>query len=556
MAHLCLDSSDSRAFGGGSKTIVRGKFAMTTFADLNLAAPLLRALEAAGHTEPTPIQAQAIPSVLEGRDILGIAQTGTGKTAAFALPVLHRLLETPGKPPKKGCRVLVLSPTRELATQIAESFKLYGRFMRLSVGTIFGGVGYRPQIQTLQRGVDVLIATPGRLMDHLETGHADLSSTDIFVLDEADQMLDLGFLKPIQTIAAELAEPRHTLFFSATMPKQIAALADAFLDDPVKVSVTPAATTVERITQRVIVLDNGQKTSALADVLSADGMHRALVFTRTKRGADRVAKQLTTLKFEAAAIHGDKSQGQRERALKQFKASKIQILVATDIAARGIDVDAVSHVVNFDLPEVPEAYVHRIGRTGRAGAEGQAVSFCTPDDYDLLHAIEKATRQKIDSEDRRADQSEPIPDGSAPQQRKAGKSGNRNRGRGRGQRAAGGEQRRPQRGKSEGDRFDPTAPKPAGARQRGRGTSQLEQGGARIIDGDKPAKPARANGGAKTHSRGDASEATAPRRRRRKPGQGKPATQAGGQSRGQSNGKSTDSRAARKKRRAEAAATV
>lgn len=365
----------------------------------------MKALDGEGYTTPTPIQAQAIPTVREGQDLLGIAQTGTGKTAAFALPILHRLNANQQRPPRKGCRVLVLSPTRELASQIAQSFKVYGHFVSVSVATIFGGVGYRPQIQALSRGVDVLIATPGRLIDHIDSGHADLSSTEIFVLDEADQMLDLGFLKPIKRIASQLASKRQTLFFSATMPKEIAGLANAFLKDPVKVTVTPAATTVERIAQKVIHVDKQKKIALLGETLSGDGIHRALVFTRTKRGADRVAKHLTGMDFTAAAIHGNKSQSQREKALDGFKKSKVQILVATDIAARGIDVDGVSMVVNYDLPEVPEAYVHRIGRTARAGASGVAISFCAPDDKHLLRSIERVTRQRIDSEDRRNDDS-------------------------------------------------------------------------------------------------------------------------------------------------------
>lgn len=376
---------------------------MTTFTDLGLAAPILKALDGEGYSTPTPIQEQAIPSVREGNDLLGIAQTGTGKTAAFALPILHRLNGNQQRPPRKGCRVLVLSPTRELASQIAQSFKVYGHFVAVSVATVFGGVGYNPQIRALSKGVDVLIATPGRLIDLIDQGHAELGGTEIFVLDEADQMLDLGFLKPIKRIASQLSSRRQTLFFSATMPKEIAGLANAFLKDPVKVTVTPAATTVERIAQKVIHVDKQRKIALLGETLSGDGIHRALVFTRTKRGADKVAKHLTAMDFTASAIHGNKSQSQRERALDGFKKSKVQILVATDIAARGIDVDAVSMVVNYDLPEVPEAYVHRIGRTARAGASGIAISFCAADDKHLLRQIERVTRQRIDSEDRQGD---------------------------------------------------------------------------------------------------------------------------------------------------------
>lgn len=393
---------------------------MTKFTDFGLANPLLKALEQAGYETPTPIQAQAIPSVLEGRDLLGIAQTGTGKTAAFALPILHRLATNKRRAPRKGCRALILSPTRELASQIAENCQAYARYLDLSVATIFGGVGYRPQIQKLARGVDVLIAAPGRLLDLMDSGSANLSATEIFVLDEADQMLDLGFLPPIKKIAGQLSRKRQTLLFSATMPKEIAGLADSFLREPVKVEVTPAATTVERVSQRIVFVDKSKKVALLGDVLGGDDMHRALVFTRTKRGADRVAKHLARMDFDVAAIHGNKSQNQRERTLLGFKNSKIQILVATDIAARGIDVDGISHVVNYDFPDVPEAYVHRIGRTARAGASGIAVSFCSSDDMDLLRAVEKVTGQRIVREDRRNDDAlEELSDGQKDRRKRA-----------------------------------------------------------------------------------------------------------------------------------------
>ncbi len=388
--------------------VVHRKILMTQFTDLGLDAPILKALDSEGYTTPTPIQAQAIPAVLEAKDLLGIAQTGTGKTAAFALPVLHRLHTNPQRAPKKGCRALVLSPTRELASQIAESFKKYSKNLNVTVSTVFGGVGYRKQEQMLSKGVDVLIATPGRLQDHMASGKVNLSGTELFVLDEADQMLDLGFLTPIKQIVSKLSSKRQMLFFSATMPKEISKLANSFLRDPVKVTVTPAATTVERIAQNVVHIEKKKKVALLGEVLSGDSIFRALVFTRTKRGADRVAKHLTTMDFAATAIHGNKSQSQREKALNAFKKSKIQILVATDIAARGIDVSDVTHVVNYDLPEVPDAYVHRIGRTARAGASGRAISFCAPDEKHLLRAIEKVTRQKIASEDRRNDESLPV----------------------------------------------------------------------------------------------------------------------------------------------------
>ena len=376
---------------------------MTTFSTLGLAAPLLKALEGEGYTTPTPIQIKAIPAILTGSDLLGIAQTGTGKTAAFALPILHRLAADQRQAPRKGCRVLVLTPTRELASQIADSFRVYGRHQRVSVTTVFGGVGHRPQIQALARGVDVLIATPGRLLDHISTGVARLQDAEILVLDEADQMLDLGFVRPIRNIVAQMPKNRQTLFFSATMPREIGRLAQDFLTDPVKVTVAPIGSTADRVAQRVIHIESQKKRALLAELLADQRMSRTLVFTRTKRGADRVAKHLDNHGIRVAAIHGNKSQRQRELALDAFRNAKIEVLVATDIAARGIDVDAVSHVINYELPEVPEAYIHRIGRTARAGASGSAISLCDTAERDLLRGIERLTRQSIPAEDRRND---------------------------------------------------------------------------------------------------------------------------------------------------------
>lgn len=374
---------------------------MTSFSDFGLADTLNRALTDAGYETPTPIQTQAIPDLLKGRDLLGIAQTGTGKTAAFALPILQRL--APGKPAApRRVRALILSPTRELATQIAESFKLYARYMNhMSVAVVFGGVGHRPQEDRLKRGVDILVATPGRLMDHMAAGMVSLETTEIFVLDEADQMLDMGFVQPVRRIVKTLPKARQSLFFSATMPKEIGQLAGEMLFNPVTVSVAPAATTVERVEQRVIHVETGAKRRLLLDVIVAEKPERALIFTRTKHGADRVVRQLGQDGVDAAAIHGNKSQAQREKALASFKAGSTQILVATDIAARGIDVTGVSHVINFDLPNIPESYVHRIGRTARAGASGVAISFCADDERPYLKDIEKITRQKIPAEDRR-----------------------------------------------------------------------------------------------------------------------------------------------------------
>jgi ATP-dependent RNA helicase RhlE len=375
---------------------------LTNFTDLGLSAPILKALQGEGYVTPTPIQAKAIPTVLTGRDLLGIAQTGTGKTAAFALPIIHRLAANKRHPMHKGCRVLVLSPTRELATQIAESFKTYGRHVGLTVAVVFGGVGHVPQVRTLARGVDVLVATPGRLMDHLKGKSLNLAGTEIFVLDEADQMLDLGFLPSIRRIVAHLSKNRQNLFFSATMPPEIGKLAEELLNDPARVSVAPSATTVERVAQRVLLIESANKRNLLVELLADPAMARTLVFTRTKRGADRVTRHLVEAGINAAAIHGNKSQSQREHALAAFRASKTRVLVATDIAARGIDIDLVTHVVNFELPDVPESYVHRIGRTARAGAQGIAITLCDSDERGQLRDIERLTRQAIPAEDRRS----------------------------------------------------------------------------------------------------------------------------------------------------------
>ena len=364
---------------------------------------LLTALAATGYEKPTPIQAKSIPDVMKGKDLLGIAQTGTGKTAAFALPILHRLAENRVAPKPRTTRALILSPTRELATQIADSFKQYGAHLGFRVAVIFGGVKYGPQERALQQGLDVLVAAPGRLLDHIQQKTLDLSTCEIFVLDEADQMLDLGFIKPIRQIVSRIPAKRQNLFFSATMPSEIGKLAGELLKDPVKVQVTPQATTVERIKQSVIWVEQGKKRALLTELFSDPAYTRCLVFTKTKHGADKVAAYLEAGGVEAGAIHGNKSQPQRERALEAFKNGKLRVLVATDIAARGIDVDKVTHVVNFELPYVPEAYVHRIGRTARAGKDGTAISFVAGDEMKLLKDIEKVTRQKIPSIDRRND---------------------------------------------------------------------------------------------------------------------------------------------------------
>ena len=366
-----------------------------TFESLGLAAPLLRALTAAGYTEPTPIQAQAIPPALAGRDVQGIAQTGTGKTAAFALPILQRLLADKRRAPARGCRVLVLSPTRELASQIAESFVTYARGTGLRAAVMFGGTPKGRQARAVAGGVDVLVACPGRLLDHMGDGAVRLDAVEVLVLDEADHMLDLGFIIPIRRIVSHVPTRRQTMFFSATMPPEISKLAAAMLRDPAHVAVVPVATTVDKVEQSVIFVDAARKRQVLADLLRDPDMSRTLVFTRTKHGADRVTEHLERAGQAVAAIHGNKSQGQRERALAAFKSGHVRVLVATDIAARGIDVDGVTHVVNFDLPNVAESYVHRIGRTARAGRAGVAISLCDPSERPHLRGIEKLIRTRL-----------------------------------------------------------------------------------------------------------------------------------------------------------------
>src|SRR5580700_6364258 len=365
------------------------------FSDLGLSAPILSAVAAEGYATPTPIQTQAIPPVLAGRDLCGIAQTGTGKTAAFALPILQRLAAVAQRPAPHTCRALVLSPTRELASQIADSFRTYGAGLRLSTAVVFGGVPIGRQRQQLARGVDILVATPGRLLDLIDTRSLTLSNVQVLVLDEADRMLDLGFVHALRRIMKLLPRQRQTLLFSATMPRPIALLAEDYLNDPVKVVVAPSATTVERVEQGVVFVPSDRKRDLLATLLRDPVFERVLVFTRTKHGADRVVRHLVGAGVEASAIHGNKSQPQRERALAGFRDGQTRVLVATDIAARGIDVDGVSHVINFDLPNVPEDYVHRIGRTARAGAAGIAIAFCSDEERPYLRDIEKLTRCAI-----------------------------------------------------------------------------------------------------------------------------------------------------------------
>ena len=366
------------------------------FKDFGLHADIERALAAKRYSQPTPIQQQAIPVLLEGRDLCGIAQTGTGKTAAFSLPSLHHMISNPKPRAPRGCRMLVLSPTRELAAQIAQSCRDYGRFTKLSVTTVFGGVPINKQIRDLGQGVDILVATPGRLLDLIDQRALRLDDVEIFVLDEADQMMDMGFIHSLRRVAKILPKERQNLFFSATMPKEIATLAQQFIHDPVTVSVTPQATTAEKIRQRVTFVEQKEKQALLHHVLRAEDIDRALIFTRTKHGADRVVRHLKGAGIDAFAIHGNKSQAQRTTALQAFRSGQVKLLVATDIAARGIDVSGVSHVINFEIPNVPEQYVHRIGRTARAGAEGVAISFVAPDEKAYLRDIERVTRTRAE----------------------------------------------------------------------------------------------------------------------------------------------------------------
>ncbi|GEN99523.1 DEAD/DEAH box helicase [Novosphingobium sediminis] len=372
---------------------------MSYFRDLGLAEPILHALETKGYTDPTPIQRQSIPALLEGRDLLGIAQTGTGKTAAFALPSLHRLAANPQPRKPASCRMLVLSPTRELAAQIAENIAAYAKNLRLTVDCVFGGVPVGKQARRLVPGCDILVATPGRLLDLIDQRALTLGRVEIFVLDEADQMMDLGFIHALRRVANLLPKQRQSLFFSATMPKAIADLGKQFINNPVRVEVTPQATTAERVEQYVTFVNQAEKQALLTlrirALLADKKLDRALVFTRTKHGADRVVRHLSAASISARAIHGNKSQAQRTAALDAFRQGSCPILVATDIAARGIDVSGVSHVFNFELPNVAEQYVHRIGRTARAGADGEAISFCAPDEKPYLKDIEKLTQVKL-----------------------------------------------------------------------------------------------------------------------------------------------------------------
>jgi len=368
---------------------------MTNFKGLGLIEPIWRAVEKEGYETPTPIQAQSIPALLEGRDVLGVAQTGTGKTAAFVLPILQRLTEANVLPSRKTPRALILAPTRELAIQIGESVRAYARHLQIKCTVVFGGAPLPRQAKALNDGVQVLVATPGRLMDLMNQDKVRLNKVDTFVLDEADRMLDMGFINDVRKIAATLPDKRHVVLFSATMPPAISKLAESLMDDPVRVEVAPQATTQERISQTLLHVPKARKRSLLKHVLQDETIKRVLIFTRTKHGADKVTKQLEIDGVRAGAIHGNKSQNVRQRTLQDFKSGKIRALVATDIAARGIDVDGVTHVINFDLPNEAENYVHRIGRTARGGDSGQAIAFCDPEERDYLRSIQKIIRADI-----------------------------------------------------------------------------------------------------------------------------------------------------------------
>jgi ATP-dependent RNA helicase RhlE len=366
-----------------------------SFSSLGLTETILSALEHQGYESPTPIQIASIPSLLEGKDLLGCAQTGTGKTAAFALPIIQRLSAAPVKTAPRSCRVLVVAPTRELAAQIDSSFAAYGAGSRITHACVFGGVGKAPQVKALSRGVDVLVATPGRLLDLQGEGQVRLASVEIVVLDEADRMLDMGFIRDVRKIIALLPKERQTLLFSATMPNDISGLANSILRNPVRVTVTPEKPAVELIDQKVAFVNKGEKRTFLAALINEQGAERAIVFTRTKHGADKLARSLSSSGIPAEAIHANKSQNNRTRTMEGFKAGNLRVLVATDLAARGIDVDGISHVYNYELPEVAETYVHRIGRTARAGASGSAIALCDNEEKPLLRAIEKLLRKAV-----------------------------------------------------------------------------------------------------------------------------------------------------------------
>ncbi len=413
---------------------------MITFSDLGLSEPLVRAVADLGYEEPTPIQLEAIPPLLEGRDLLGCARTGTGKTAAFALPLLHHMAAKSRRRTPKGCRVLVLAPTRELALQVQQSFADYAKHLPgVTTTTIIGGVGQNPQVRAMAKGVDVLCACPGRLLDLIGQGHVDLSTLDAFVLDEADRMLDMGFLPDVKRIIQRLPKQRHNLFFSATMPPDIVALSSSILTDPVKVEVSQESSTAEGVAQRVMFVDKVGKRDLIVQVTSDERVERALVFSRTKHGANKIVKRLLAENISSAAIHGNKSQGARQRALAGFIDGSVKVLVATDIAARGIDVEGITHVINYDLPNIPETYVHRIGRTARAGSKGMALSFCDQEEIAYLRDIEALVGERIPVAGDRIGLPASVTDpGPVGKQRRGGSGGGKSKRRGGGGRRRGG----------------------------------------------------------------------------------------------------------------------
>ncbi|MEH6545556.1 MAG: DEAD/DEAH box helicase [Sneathiella sp.] len=368
---------------------------MSKFAESGLNHSVLRAVQEGGYEEMTPIQSQAIPSILEGKDLIGLAQTGTGKTAAFSLPIIQKLLKDEGKRSPKEARSLILAPTRELAVQIAENIKAYTKYLHLRMALVYGGASPKSQVKAMLNGADILIATPGRLLDLMNQKHISLQRVEFLVLDEADRMLDMGFIRDIRKIIDRLPKDRQTVLFSATMPKSVEGLATSILKDPVRIQVAPTATTAEKVDQHVLMVPKGRKRQLLAHLLKDEALKRVLIFTRTKHGANRVSKQLEQLGISSGAIHGNKSQNARQKALNEFRAGDIRALVATDVAARGIDVNDVSHVINYEIPNEPESYVHRIGRTARAGAAGVSLSFVDHDERDFLRDIEKTIRQQV-----------------------------------------------------------------------------------------------------------------------------------------------------------------
>ncbi len=478
---------------------------LNNFDQLGLAEPILRALAGEGYTTPTPIQAGVIPAMLDGKDVVGIAQTGTGKTAAFVLPLIERTQETRKRPEPKTCRALILAPTRELAAQIEEAISTYSKHIRLSSATIVGGVKPGPQIRAMARGIDILVATPGRLEDHMSTGAISLDAVQTVILDEADQMLDLGFFPAIRRIMQALPKKRQTALLSATMPKQIRGLAEDFLYKPVEVSVAPQSKPIERIEQTLIHVEKSNKRQILVDVMKREDIDRAVVFSRTKHGANKLAQVLVQNGIQADAIHGNKSQSQRIRTLDAFKAGKVPVLVATDIAARGIDVDGVSHVFNFDLPNVPEVFVHRIGRTARAGATGIAISICDESEREFLRDIEKLIGFKLELDELSATDLVPETEPDKPGRRNQGRSrsgsrsGGNNAGRGRNQ---------SRRSKPEGARAaqpraeSPRADKAASQEPR---KQQAHAEGKSAVEGQKRRRPNRSkkrNGQAAQNAQG------------------------------------------------------